>query len=49
MRKKRNRTPEEGGPSREYREARIRELRGHAERIRKELAATKRASATPES
>jgi hypothetical protein len=49
MKRKKDRTPDEGRPSREYREARIRELRGHGERIEKELAATKRASATPES
>ncbi len=40
--KKRKRTPDEERPSREYRETRIRELRGHAERIRVELAARKK-------
>ena len=40
--KKRKRTPDEERPSREYRETRIRELRGHAERIRVELAANKK-------
>ena len=39
---KRKRTPDEERPSREYRETRIRELRGHAERIRVELAAKKK-------
>lgn len=37
--KKKKRTPDESRPSREYREARLRELRGHAERIKAELEA----------
>lgn len=40
--KKRKRIPDDQRRSREYREARISELRGHAERIRTELAAKKK-------
>jgi hypothetical protein len=40
--KRKKRTPEELRAWREAREARIRELRGHGERIRAELAAKKK-------